>query len=96
MTGFTVLQCLKLQGPIYKQGQREYFRFLSTEWVDYVEEPMKYQALRPHFFSMVGGGRVLGVGVWWWGGSWDGWVVVLWVPMTHPSWGCPDAPHVIF
>ena len=25
---------------------------LSTEWVDYVEEPMKYQALRPHFFSV--------------------------------------------
>ena len=36
--------------------------FLSTEWVDYVEEPMKYQALRPHFFSVVGGWRVLGVG----------------------------------
>ena len=38
--------------------------FLSTKWVDYVEEPMKYQALRPQFFSMggwgVGGG---GVGV---------------------------------
>ena len=32
--------------------------FLSTEWVDYVEEPMKYQALKPHFFS---------VGGWWWG-----------------------------
>ena len=26
----------------------------STEWIDYVEEPMKYQALRPHFFSVVG------------------------------------------
>ena len=25
--------------------------FLSTKWVDYVEEPMKYQALRHHFFS---------------------------------------------
>ena len=35
---------------------------LSTEWVDYVEEPMKYQALRPQFFSLGG---------WWWGGwSW--------------------------
>ena len=28
---------------------------LSTEWVDYVEEPMKYQALRPTF-SLVGEG----------------------------------------
>ena len=33
---------------------------LSTEWVDYVEEPMKYQALRPQFFSVNG---------WWWGGG---------------------------
>ena len=45
---------------------------------------MKYQALRPHFFSMVGGWRVLGVG-WWVGGggvvaSGVGWcmVVVVW------------------
>ena len=35
---------------------------MSTEWVDYVEEPMKYQALRAHFFSVVGGWRILGVG----------------------------------
>ena len=39
---------------------------LSTKWVDYVEEPMKYQALRPQFFSMggggTGGGGVGGVG----------------------------------
>ena len=56
---------------------------LSTKWVDYVEEPMKYQALRSKFFSvggwgMVGwvvvgrGGVVVGwVGMWvvgWWGG----------------------------
>ena len=34
---------------------------LPTKWAGYVEEPMKYQALRPHFFS-VGGGWV-GVGV---------------------------------
>ena len=40
------------------------FVFLSTEWVDYVEEPMKYQALRPHFFS-VGG---------WLEGSRGGWM----------------------
>ena len=32
---------------------------LSNEWVDYVEEPMKYQALRPNFFSVGGWG--------WWG-----------------------------
>ena len=42
-------------------------KYLSTEWVDYVEEPMKCQALRPQFFSVgdggVGGG---GVGVVWW------------------------------
>ena len=42
--------------------------FLSTKWVDYVEEPMKYQALRPKFFSM-GGWRVVGQVV-------VGWVVV--------------------
>ena len=40
--------------------------FLSTEWVDYVEEPMKYQALRPQFFSMGG-----------WGGGLDGDGVVV-------------------
>ena len=42
---------------------------LSTEWVDYVEEPMKYQALRPQFFS---------VGGWGWGRGVVGWVVVGW------------------
>ena len=41
--------------------------FLSTEWVDYVEEPMKYQALRPQFSQWVGGG------------VWVGWVVVGWI-----------------
>ena len=50
---------------------------LSTEWVDYVEEPMKYQALRPHFSLWVGGWSVLGVG-WWLVVSWVGLVVVLW------------------
>ena len=39
----------------------------STKWVDYVEEPMKYQALRPQFFSV--------------GGLWLGWVGVGWVGM---------------
>ena len=38
---------------------------LSTEWVDYVEEPMKYQALRPKFF-FVGGWE------WWGGWCWGG------------------------
>ena len=54
--------------------------FLSTKWVDYVEEPMKYQALRPKFFSMGGWGVVgqvvvgVGRGGWWWsGGWWGGW-----------------------
>ena len=27
---------------------------LSTKWVDYVGEPMKYQVLRPQFFSVGG------------------------------------------
>ena len=59
----------------------------TTKWVDYVEEPKKFQALRPHFFSVggglegsrgewVGGGGVVDgvgwVGVWWWGG-WGWW-----------------------
>ena len=42
--------------------------FLSTEWVDGVEEPMKYQTLRPQFFSMGGWG-----GGGWWDGWWGGW-----------------------
>ena len=33
--------------------------------MDYVEEPMKYQALRPNFSLWVGGGWWNG---WWWGG----------------------------
>ena len=68
---------------------------------------MKYQALRPQFFSMVGGWRVLGVGGWWWGGSWGGWGwwwgfgVGGWVggvvsPHDSPIMGASDAPHVIF
>ena len=47
---------MKLVGLCY------YLVLLSTEWADYVEEPMKYQALRPKFFSMGG----------WWGGG-GGW-----------------------
>ena len=50
---------------------------LSTEWVDCVEEPIKYQALRPHFFSV---GGVVGCMVCWWGMLWvveGGWVVAL-------------------
>ena len=38
--------------------------YLSTEWVDHVEELMKYQAFLPQFGS-VGG---------WLEGSWGGWV----------------------
>ena len=61
---------------------------LSTKWVDYVEEPMKYQALRPQVFSVGGLGVVglvvvgwVGVGVVGWGlgvgkGGVIGWVVV--------------------
>ena len=54
--------------------------FLSTKWADYVEEPMKYQALRPPFFSVGGWGVVVvgrgGVG----GGGrvGGGWVVEGW------------------
>ena len=36
---------------------------------------MKYQALRPHFFFVVGGWRVLGVGGWVCSGGWGGGVV---------------------
>ena len=51
---------------------------MSTKWVDYVEEPMKYQALRPQFFSMGGWGWW---DQWWWvvgwvAGWWWGWVGV--------------------
>ena len=48
---------------------------LSTKWVDYVEEPMKYQALRPQFFSVGGWGVVwvgVGVGVGRGGVGWGG------------------------
>ena len=64
--------------------------FLSTKWVDYVEEPMKYQALRPHFFSMGGWWGV----VCWWGMLWvvdEGWVVSD-APMMGGTW----CPHAIF
>ena len=43
---------------------------MSTKWIDYVEEPMKYQALRPHFSSVVGGDGVGGMVGWVVG--WDG------------------------
>ena len=41
---------------------------LSTEWLDYVVEAMKYQAFLPHFVSVGGwcwvvGGGVVGYGV---------------------------------
>ena len=59
---------------------------LSTKWIDYMEEPMKYQALMHHFFYVGGwlegiwGGRVGdGDGDGWGGGGgwvlwWIGWV----------------------
>ena len=40
---------------------------LSTSLVDYVEESMKYHALRPQFFSMDGWGVVEWVVVGWGG-----------------------------
>ena len=43
---------------------------MSTDWVDYVEKPMKYQALRPQFSPWVGGGGGDG------GGDRVGWMVV--------------------
>ena len=52
---------------------------LSTKWVDYVEEPMKYQALRPKFFSMDGWGVVGQVVVGWVGVCRGGVGVVGWV-----------------
>ena len=46
---------LKLAENISDAKEIMYERLLlSTKWVDYVEEPMKYQALRPQFF-FVGG-----------------------------------------
>ena len=75
---------------------------MSTEWVDYVEEPMTYQALRPHFFS-VGGwlegsrggwvGLVVRAGVVGggkrWVGAWGGGVVgIAWVgDVVWSGWG---------
>ena len=58
--------------PIVHNNDR-YFLFLSNKWVDYVEEPMKYQALRPPFSPWVGWGWW----GWWWCGGW-GW---QWVGM---------------
>ena len=48
-------------------------KYLSTKWVDYVVEPMKYQVLRPHFFSMDGW-----LEGWWWG-EWCGGLVCVWL-----------------
>ena len=51
----------------------EKFNFVSTPWkiiipiANHQEESMKYQALRPHFFSIVGWGDRVG----WWAG-WRG------------------------
>ena len=58
----TRFQNLKITLALYTK------QLLSTKWVDYVEKPMKYQALRPQFFSMGGWVGVGVVGGWWWGG----------------------------
>ena len=42
--------------------------FLCTEWVDYVEEPMKYQTFMHHIFYV--GGWLKGS----WGGRWGEWI----------------------
>ena len=61
---------------------------LSTKWVDYVEEPMKYQPLRPQFFSMGGWGVVGWLVVWWVGlGVGRGGVVVGWVRVSRGGGG---------
>ena len=67
---------------------------LSTEWVDYVEEPMKYQALRPTFspWWVVGGlmGWVGGVLI---RGGWGcGWLVVWW---GMGGWWCGGGTWVV-
>ena len=49
---------------------------LSAEWVDYVEEPMKYQAILPNFGSMGG----------WLEGSWDGWMGGCWCGWWWGGW----------
>ena len=70
----------------------------STEWVYYVEEPMKYQAFLPHFGSVDGwlegswgglGGWVVCWGRWVCGGViWQGGGLLLvevgWVILTPP------------
>ena len=68
----------------------------------------KISALRPHFFSMVGGWRVLGVegGGWWWVMGWVGGGVggvvgslgggVVGPYDTPPSWGCQMPPMLFF
>ena len=54
---------------------------MSTEWVDYVEESMKYQAFLPHFVSM--GGWLEGSWGWWMGGWWWG----GWCACEGGGWG---------
>ena len=83
---FVTFAFLTLSTPAYAMifyhnfyhGTMPYFyaqlHLLSTEWVDYVEEPMKYQALRSQFVSM-GGWVVVGWVMGWWV-VW--WVVVGW------------------
>ena len=55
-------------------------KYLSTDWVDYVEEPMKYQVFLPHFVS-VGGWLEGSWGGWWCGGG-------EWVLRWEVGWWC--------
>ena len=48
-------------------------QLLSTEWVDYVEEPLKYQVFMHHFFYL-GGWLEVSWDEWWWGGWGVKWV----------------------
>ena len=63
----------------------KHFYLLSTKWVDYVQESMKYQALRPKFFSM-GGWGVVGQVVVGWVGVGRGRVVMRWVGVDRGGW----------
>ena len=55
------------EGKYSSEKIESYLILLSTEWVDHVEEPMKYQALRPHLFSAGWWGWVVVGCGWWWG-----------------------------
>ena len=52
-------------------------KYLSTQWVDYVEEPMKYQAFMHHFSLWLVEGFM----------GWVGGVVVVGGGWGNCSWG---------